>query len=313
MIAVKHTNHRRLGALCAGLVAVTLLTGATSAAAFDRVVVFGDSLSDVGNDFIATKGAEPAAPYVAGRFSDGPVWIENVAASYGFVLKPSLGGGSDYAYGGAETTADVSSNFGTIPSLQTQAATYLTANHGKADPSALFVIWGGSNDLLNTVEGNPGALPGLPAQFASATKRIIKAIYLAGGRSFLVPQVPDIGLSPEALALGSTVSSAASDAAKAMNLALATVLVEEELNGRTIYHLHAFKVQDELTAAANLGAAGGNAGAESYFNLSNVADACLNGTTVCAQPNHFFYWDGLHPTAVVHAALGVAAITALPH
>jgi outer membrane lipase/esterase len=166
---------------------------------------------------------------------------------------------------------------------------------------------------LNTVEGNPGALPGLPAQFASATKRIIKAIYLAGGRSFLVPQVPDIGLSPEALALGSTVSSAASDAAKAMNLALATVLVEEELNGRTIYHLHAFKLQDELTAAANLGAAGGNAGAESYFNLSNVADACLNGTTVCAQPNHFFYWDGLHPTAVVHAALGVAAITALPH
>ena len=54
-----------------------------------RIVVFGDSLSDNGNDFLLStrihkvKSDVPIVPapdlYWNGRFSDGPVWVEYLA------------------------------------------------------------------------------------------------------------------------------------------------------------------------------------------------------------------------------------------
>jgi phospholipase/lecithinase/hemolysin len=52
-----------LGALLA--VGSTDRARAQAQSAFDHMVVFGDSLSDAGN---------------AGRFSNGPVWVEELAA-----------------------------------------------------------------------------------------------------------------------------------------------------------------------------------------------------------------------------------------
>src|SRR5215469_5066295 len=50
----------------------------------DNIIVFGDSLPDTGNAFEATGHREPASPpYFDGRFSNGPVWVEDFAASFG--------------------------------------------------------------------------------------------------------------------------------------------------------------------------------------------------------------------------------------
>jgi phospholipase/lecithinase/hemolysin len=54
---------------------------------------------------------------------------------------------------------------------------------------------------------------------------------------------------------------------------------------------------------ANPGAAG----------LENVTDACLTPDTapfVCRTPDRYLYWDGVHPTAAVHA-LVAGAVAAL--
>ena len=47
----------------------------------------------------------PASPPYADRsFSNGPVWAQDLAQSLGLpALQPSLAGGTDFAYGGAET------------------------------------------------------------------------------------------------------------------------------------------------------------------------------------------------------------------
>ena len=40
---------------------------------FNQMIIFGDSLSDNGNVYIATGGAIPAPPaYTVGRFTNGP-------------------------------------------------------------------------------------------------------------------------------------------------------------------------------------------------------------------------------------------------
>jgi len=56
-------------------------------ASYDALYVFGDSYCDVGNIFTATGGAEPAAPYYDGRFSNGPIWLDHVAGFLGVPLK----------------------------------------------------------------------------------------------------------------------------------------------------------------------------------------------------------------------------------
>src|SRR3954465_3381431 len=74
------------------LVAVLFALGVTSSAlahaatGFDQVVVLGDSLSDMGN---------------SGRASNGPVWVEHLAARLKLELKPSQTGGFNFAVGGA--------------------------------------------------------------------------------------------------------------------------------------------------------------------------------------------------------------------
>ncbi len=68
-----------------------------------RVVVFGDSLSDIGNIDDATLGVVPGRTYYNGRFSNGPAWVERLASDLGAPpLGPSTAGGDNFAYGGAD-------------------------------------------------------------------------------------------------------------------------------------------------------------------------------------------------------------------
>ena len=61
------------------MAAVAMVTVGAHAASFSGMVVFGDSLSDSGNLFTFTGEAVPASPpYFEGRFSNGPVWVEDL-------------------------------------------------------------------------------------------------------------------------------------------------------------------------------------------------------------------------------------------
>ena len=66
--------------------------GASAAkAGFSAEYVFGDSLSDVGNLYLATGGGAGSPPYANGQFSNGPVWVQDLATKFGLpALRPSL-------------------------------------------------------------------------------------------------------------------------------------------------------------------------------------------------------------------------------
>src|SRR6516164_3574154 len=71
---------------------------------YSNLIVFGDSISDTGNGFLFTGGVATAPPYFDGHFSNGPMWVEVLADRLGLPAPaPSLGGGTNYAFGGAET------------------------------------------------------------------------------------------------------------------------------------------------------------------------------------------------------------------
>ncbi|TQN65601.1 Thermolabile hemolysin [Colletotrichum shisoi] len=127
--------------------------------AFSSIVVFGDSFSDNGNGSArASNNAWPSDKYYAGRFSNGPVWPEYVAANLSVPLY-------DYAVGGATSSNTLVQGYtgagGTIavPSVVDQVAAFLdktttpqggafSASDSTALAAPLFVVFAGANDIL---------------------------------------------------------------------------------------------------------------------------------------------------------------------
>lgn len=151
---------------------------------FREILVFGDSLSDVGNVYIFSEKTNPKEPYFEGRFSDGLLWIEVFAERMGLeVPKPSLAGGTNYAYGGARTG---DGNRDGKPDMGMQVKQFLEKSGGKIEKGQLVVVCGGCNDF---VRGNPlEVVPNLVDHITELAK--------AGGKTFLVSNFPPIGGLP---------------------------------------------------------------------------------------------------------------------
>ena len=283
------------------LVAVTTISLATlpaSATVYNSLVVFGDSLSDGGNNAIvigsnagqAITGNTyvPSQPYGSGVYSNGPVWASQAASQLGIPLQPSLAGGTNYAYGGA-TTGPAGDGFPF--SLLTQANQYLATNTVSAN--ALYVIAGGGNDAraaLGTIAACPACLgptvAETAAQYASNVGTIVDALQAAGAQHIIVWNTPNLGLAPAVAAAGA--SGLGTLLAASMNLALATELAGEP--GVTTFDIFGLGTSIALNPGA--------------FGFTDVTNAC--GAVVGADCSTYAYWDGIHPTTAAHNVIADA-------
>ena len=196
------------------LAAVALASLPAAASPYTSMVVFGDSLSDSGNNAIAI-GAQsqtitgntyiPTYPYAPGTtYSNGPVWASYAASALGVSAAPSLAGGTNYAFGGATTGPDPSS----FPySLLTQANQYLASTGGTAASSALYVVAGGGNDAraaLSAIAANPASAPAViaatAASFVANVLTIVNNLNSAGAQHIIVWDTPNLGLAPAVVA-----------------------------------------------------------------------------------------------------------------
>jgi phospholipase/lecithinase/hemolysin len=260
--------------------------------AYDALYVFGDSYCDVGNIFTATGGAEPAAPYYDGRFSNGPIWLDHVAGFLNVPFTASLLGGTDYAFGGAWVTEPQPIPGGTIPSVPQQVEIYLAQHGGKADPNALYILEGGGNDILGATAGDPDALGHGIALGIADSERMLRQ---AGARYFVVPDLFNVGLLPAAEG-NSAFATAASEATNAW---VDRLLGNEQLlQGIHIIRMDVFSLMNAVETDPT------------HFGFTDVTDPCLT-TVVCADPDHTFFWDTHHPTEFGHAFFAVTLENAL--
>jgi outer membrane lipase/esterase len=255
-------------------VASFLVMSATAQAApvFSRIVVFGDSLSDTGN---------------AGRFSDGRVWVEFLADRYGFALKPSRMGGSNYAVGGARLDPGSGSN-----SLPAQVAAYLRTN--SPEQSTLYIIYGGGNDLLAAV-GHPHA-QSIVDTAVTALQGIVGDLAARGARDILVPNLPDVGITPAIRGQGRRAVEDAAQLTNRFNTRVAAILDTRTRDPSSRVHrldVHALG-ERVRSAPASLG-------------FTNIATPC-NRSSGCEG---YLFWDGVHPTTQAHQRLAEAAIQIL--
>jgi outer membrane lipase/esterase len=265
---------------------------------YDRLVAFGDSLTDNGNLWIATGGAQP--PYPSRRFSNGPVWAETLAGPMAgfFPMAPINNASStNFAFGGARADAAVANP----PGVPQQIGAYAMRG-GAFGPSNLASVWAGANDLFQTLPlaaANPAtAQATMGAAAATAARNVAGATsQLAGmgARSILVLNLPDIGAAP-AFNTGPA-ASLASYSALTFNTALASDLaaVAAARPGANIV---------QVDIAGLFQAAIANPGA---FGFSNVTQGCVFVAACLAAPaaqqNAYLFWDTVHPTAAGHALI----------
>jgi phospholipase/lecithinase/hemolysin len=249
---------------------LALATAAAQAAAPTQLIVFGDSLSDTGN---------------IGRFTASYLWDEHVAGAYNIPFAPSSHGGTDYANAGALITS------GSL-SLPNQVNTYLTA-HPVADPNAVYVIWGGGNDVFSTLS-NPGSGSQIEAEGIADTLAMINSLYNAGARSFVIGNVPRTDLTPYVRDRGQTAIKQQRQLVLNWNVKLNLALNKLHLKGAKL------RLYDSAAGLAAVFVS------PTHFGFSDYTDPCNN---TCTDPAYTFFWDSIHPGQTGHMLIGSAYLT----
>ncbi|GLS01459.1 lipase/esterase [Brevundimonas denitrificans] len=273
---------------------------AASAQTYNRLVVFGDSLSDNGNLYAATGNTQPTSPpYFQGRFSNGPVFTELLGFNAGRSAAGAPRTGSiNYAYGGARTD---SSAF--PPGMRNQLLQY-TGGGGTFGANDLVSILGGANNIFQAVPAasvspNPtGAIQPVALAAAADINFIVNSVAGAGAGTILVSNLPNLALTPQFnQGAGAPAAPLADYAGTQFNGALLAGLMTTAAArpGSNIILLDLYKIGPALVADPG------------RFGLTNVRDTCFNGVTVCATPDTYLYWDSVHPTAAGHRLLALLA------
>jgi outer membrane lipase/esterase len=157
----------------------------TPALAYDQVYVFGDSLSDTGNN---------------GRFTyDGNkhlLYDEVLAQRIGAALVASDDGGYNYAAGGGVAVPALNP----ADNTQDQVQSYLGRVDGRADGDGLYIHWIGGNDLAAAAL-NPTTASDVAYNSAAAAAVQVRSLLNAGAGTVIVPTVPNIGSTPQLMEL----------------------------------------------------------------------------------------------------------------
>ncbi|MBV9812930.1 MAG: SGNH/GDSL hydrolase family protein, partial [Acetobacteraceae bacterium] len=261
----------------------------------------------------------PAPPYYQGRFSNGPNWLDDIAAEEGVApLRPSLAGGTDYAFGGARSGANtvvpLSGSAATVPTLDAQVALFATAHPSGIPAGALTTVWGGANDIIATVSAyaaNPMTNVGAAiAQAATNEASAVRALYGLGATDLLVVGNPDLGVTPALTSQGAAAAMLASTLTQLYSTDLQADIAGD---GVPVRFLDLYSLIDNAVADP------------AAFGLSNASSPCyvpatpgayggpgtVCGATMAAQDQYLF-WDQLHPTAAGYALVADAVLPEPP-
>ena len=278
-------RHILLTFLPFGAIGAAFLPPPAFAQTFSKIIVFGDSLSDNGN--ASRFGVVAPAVFNNGRFSNGPVWVEQLGfgsiGGYGVVT-----GSADYAVAGTLTGQQA-----THPGLQTQITSYLQGG-GKFTSSTLTTVWAGVNDIIagvNQAAGGPNpqtVVSQVATTAANNVGTVLDAIASSGGGTVLVLNQPKLSLTP---ANGGATDGTLAD----LGTTTFNATLTEQIKAEKAAHPQTTFVS--LDVASLYSAVVKNPAA---FGFANATNDCYGAGSPCANPGDYFFGDGVHPTTAGH-------------
>jgi outer membrane lipase/esterase len=164
----------------------------------------------------------------------------------------------------------------------------------KPNGRTLVIVYGGGNDLLAAV-GHPRA-PTMVDTAVSALRSIVADLVAHGATDFLIPNLPDIGITPEVRARGSRAVAEARTLSSRFNAALEGALAEIAANSAVrLYRLDVWSMAER-------------AGADpAAFGFVEISKPC----STSGRCEGYLFWDHVHPTTQAHRRLAEAALEAV--
>ena len=268
---------------------------AAHAGSITSIVSFGDSLNDIGNLSLATGGAYPASPpNYYGRYSNGPIWLDQFAAGRGLASPaPSLLGlgGTNFAFGGSLSGTGTTSG---LPNLLSQVGIYENAlGTTPADPNALYVIWTGGNDYVFGGQSDPSVVP-------NNISAAVQSLASVGATQFMVMNLPPLGDTPNAITNLTTGQRIAFNGLIDAN----NQLLKQDLNtlssslGLTIYQPDIYGLFLKIQANPS-----------SYGFTNITTGAVIDGNP---DPTGYLFWDSVHPTSAAGTLIAGVALASVP-
>lgn len=307
--------------------AVGFSVATLNAAPISGVYFFGDSLTDMGNAALLNPATlrspvpYPATPYTpvyvppwqnpyvtSNRFTNADTWAAAFASALGFAgaAVPSGAGGNNYAVGGASVVPYTDPPV-PPPSAAEQLAAF-RATHGGAsgsfDPTALYVVGAGGNDLRSILSGDISpstGVTGIVGGLATMAQELISW----GATRIVIWDAPDVTLSPSfqaAVSEGIITPPQAQAFLDLINFINGQIMMLDALPGVDVFdftELFRDVVKDP-----------------SKYGLLDVSSPCgwdvVYGATNGACTQAFLFWDGVHPTSAGHQIIANAMFAFVP-
>jgi len=256
----------------------------------DRIVSFGDSLSDTRNMFNGSLWKLPnRKSWFLGRFTNGKVWVEYLSGLLNLPLY-------NWATGGA--AAD---SYFIIPGLLQQVESWLAyteQDFNYRPEKTLFTILIGGNDIVQYGREIDDII--------SHQEQALKLLAKSGAREILILNLPDVSKSPIFKKRND-----AEDIRGKVNLynnklihIVDTLKNEYGSNLKIkIFDFHA--LFNDLLSRSD------------FYGFENIDESCLNIDSIepmaffsetalhrhCTAPEKYVFWDMLHPSTQAHQKL----------
>jgi thermolabile hemolysin len=261
----------------------------------ERIVVFGDSLSDTHNiyNFLRWAAPNPGAWFL-GRFSNGPVWPEYLQKNVGLTAY-------NLAIGAAAADQHI------VPGFMQQVDSWIDmARKARSyDPGkSIFYIMIGANDLINY------DLP--PDQSVVDIETGLRKLLASGARKIVISNLPNVTRAPVfRIRRDSAVISARVNEFNARLSRLVDRFETDYPGAIALFDAHAFfkRILDDPEQA------GFSDAEQSCLRIDN--DSSLNylfnhGRRADCTSDTFIFWDTLHPTTRMHEKIAHAIQEATP-
>jgi phospholipase/lecithinase/hemolysin len=300
-----------------------LFVGFNSVLAFDKLVVFGDSLSDLGfQDNLGpvihkaplwtTPGGQTWPFYLSHALHLSTITVNNsVSINSQNQFVSGLGEGDDYAAGGATTTGvGIGSSTYQPPSIQEQINRYWGEQKNRAADRNLYVVWGGANDLFIALKASDKTNATLLAAKKAADNIDTDAAFLIehGARHVVILGLPDLGNTPFALAQSEaglpdllTKASDLFNTELRLNLPPGAIIFDVALLFNEILSTKQAKIGDKTVTFDNVSDSKCSYSAQEGIQSINAL-TCI--PKVESNNKEYLFTDGIHPTDLAHQVLG---------
>ncbi len=269
---------------------------------FDRIISFGDSLTDNGNLHTATAGLAPGGGYYQGHFTNGFVWAEFFAKELGLDFYNWSVGAS------ATKLGNIFDMFHSLPyTLQSELINFEAAIDEigitqKEMSRSLFTILTGGNNFVQSVRNDPEDVSDDIIEFM---QRLIDL----GAKHIVVVNVPDLSAAPRFSDMTDPNNIAIQNSIIAMNNQLESKLNQLRRENRDVifYPVDLFAITNEVIGNPN------------QYSIQNTNQKCYSGSVlakynprnICTNPAQYLFWDDIHPSAAIHCQVSENAINAV--